>query len=185
MVLNYLAIENLRFTEICLKYSKINVTKRNKSKRHYSNPEIQFKDGSKPFFKLHQVSGFLDFLQFTSNLTFGFITLIIQIFISSLMYLDFFLRKNCVFHVTFWYLEMINFRGVIIRQKIVGWSENFWVSWAWLEDIWWLHYATVLFSNIHHLAIARQIPQISSLVVSRSQRFKSNPKWHSRHIFQL
>lgn len=53
MVLNYLAIENLRFTEICLKYSKINVTKGNKSKRHYSNTEIEFKDGSKPFFKLH------------------------------------------------------------------------------------------------------------------------------------
>lgn len=41
MVLNYLAIENLRFTEICLKYSKVNVIKGNKSKRHYPNPELQ------------------------------------------------------------------------------------------------------------------------------------------------
>lgn len=40
MVLNYLAVENLRFTETCLKYSKINVIKGNKSKRHYSNPEL-------------------------------------------------------------------------------------------------------------------------------------------------
>lgn len=71
------------------------------------------------------MSGFLDFfLQFTSNLPFGFI-LIMEIFISSLMYLDFFLRTNCIFHVILWYLEVINFRVVIIRQNLIGWSVNF------------------------------------------------------------
>lgn len=33
------------------------------------------------------------------------------------MYLDAFLRTNFIFHVTLWYLKMINFRGVTWGRK--------------------------------------------------------------------
>lgn len=33
------------------------------------------------------------------------------------------------------------------------------------------------------MAIDRRIPHISSLAVSKNQGFKSNPRWHNRHIF--